>query len=146
MSLIQRRRALLPSQTEALDTTPIAAQYDVGYNNNGEIVQKSGYCITEKYKIPWEKGMIYRINNGAPGNANTYQAAFTNTPDHFGTTYSRGDPTYGITVSYAFENLWFSATLYTENISEAYLYEVRSGLVVFAGKGSPYYGKKNIND
>lgn len=141
---MNRRRGLIGAYEQGLDTTPVIMEYNKQWNSSGNTESKNGYCVTEKYKVPWTAGMKYKVKTSNTASHSSRICAWTGNETNFSTSWERSSGE--INVNYTFANCWLSCTLETADIDDCYLYENNSGNIIFAGRNTPFYGKQNINE
>ena len=146
MSILGRRRALLGAKTEPPDTAAVidvtGARWSRNYDvTSGGMTYDVTAGITKFYPISPSLSAQSLITGttGFTGSAanNVYKSK-----NYDGTN---GWETWNSKKMYA---SWkeVSFTVGLANIDDAYAYVNSTGQVLFAGKNTPYYGKKNINE
>ena len=135
------------------DTSPKIAQYDKSWGRGVEVVNDDiGWCITEWYEfVPTSENLSPFTLVGYVGtdvNRKTFQYYYSNTHDwyYFNNT---GTDAYNVRdINPAGKHAWkyISFSINTSKLDDAFVYVQDTGQIMFAGKNTPYYGYKNIND
>ena len=144
MDVMQIRRMLL-EQGGKIDTSPVILAYDTKYQNIGTTTAFVGLCITAKYFYPQleSKGTLAFHGTDIDGNCTciVYRNAGTEQMDYWVLKDAQSPRNF---INIGSDAMAF--TLVTSQIDNSYAYIVETGQILFAGKNSIYYGKKNIND
>lgn len=142
--LLRRRREMMTRKDSGdLNTSPKIAEYGkcLGRSNTG-INTASGWCYTEWYDIDPVPGTANRLKSGGTGMDSNHTYQWT-------TTAGSGNWDYRVSSGFCYlsanaDKIRFSIKV--ANLSNCYAYIDTTGQIIFAGKNTPYYGYKNIND
>ena len=142
-SLMARRRALLASEKEPIDTTVRIMQTGVYWDLRLNRIADAQCAITEKYAPDMQ----------IPNDGNEFGLALGFPPDdkeHKYAVYRDGEEKpfdYWTVVQPRFTagGKYVSFSILLSAIDDCYAYVIDTGTVLFAGKNTPYYGKTNIN-
>ena len=139
MDLMQRRRELM--QMQVLDTSPVILQMDARYNSAGEILGFTGRCVTKKYDCLCDNDhrsfMAYGIESTTINYKNNEFYDYWNNPATTPTSNT-------ILAKYGTDQMAF--TLVMSLLDDCYVVQNNSGIILFAGKNSIYYGHRNISE
>ena len=116
-----------------IDTSPIILQYDKRYNS-GNIIDQTGYCITEIYGYAPSSSIQYVTTNNVFFQLMIYKDGV------YLDYWSPGN--YKLNVN----SNGLAVTLNTNDIDNSYLYINGTGQILFAGKNTIYYGHRNISE
>ena len=144
MELMKRRRELM--QGGKLDTSPKILQYDATYLANGSIDTtevSQGYCVTDKYAYPTIENTAGTIAFYGTYSkiALVYKNGGSEKMDYW-TLANAGSPRQCLNAG----SDAIAFTLAMSTLDDSYCYIVDTGVILFAGKNTIYYGYKNIND
>lgn len=152
MGSLLRRRAMMHKTEEIIDTSPIVTRYG-GINSAGAFVSGSnGYDVTEFYAKPSGKKItISTIIKYIDGTSQINKVAFYDENkvrldwNTFITSTSEARVTKSPGTSTTAGSVYFRTILGRDHAEDSYAYVTNTGDIIFAGKNTPYYGKKNIN-
>lgn len=145
MTLMERRRALLASEKEPIDTTVEVTEADVRWQGlpgaRFNKIATPGKGITRQYfpdPVPQANvtnAIALNVGDTTEMTYVLYKANESKPFDYWSPTQPRWTQD-AVSVSF---------TVLLSAVDDAYCYVVASGEVLFAGKNTPYYGKTNIN-
>lgn len=133
------------------DTSPKIAQYDKSWGRNVEVVNNDiGWCITEWYEFNQRPSAFINCTIvgyiGNAGNQKTFQYYYNT--NHGWYYFINNDNPSSRVISTGSSHDWkyISFSIDSSKLDDAYAYWHETGQIFFAGKNTPYYGYKNIND
>lgn len=136
-----RRRMLMSSEKNVIDTSPKIAEYGVHWKNKSETVSDSTGAITVFYSYPPSSTYQNIVHHGTRFYSSVWKNGepmdywYVSSGNNVATTRALNPGSTEISVS-----------LSTAMIDSAFCYILETGQILFAGKNSPYYGYTNIND
>lgn len=141
--LLRRRRAMMGDKSDVLDTRPKIAEYGKYLYHATSIRSGANWCYTkwiEIENVPQANAYITGVTGTESNNTVQFQVMLSD--DTYNYNYMEA-PRYRYlhkgTVKARF-------SLAISSLDRCYLYRTDNGDILFAAKGSPYYGYKNIND
>lgn len=155
MDELLRRRALMGAAEEPIDTSPIVTQYGGILQSNGEFASGANwYDVTDYYPKPGGIKIVIRtIGQYLSGTSTVAVCAFYDADKQFlshnsiimsksGTdAYGTWTPSNGSRADAVF----FRTILGRNHAEDSYAYVHTTGEIIFAGKNTEYYSKRNIN-
>ena len=139
MELMESRRRLL-MQEHSVNNSPVILEYDKRYKPGGNIDYFSDRCITKIYDCYCDNNHRQFYAYGIESTTINYKSGayydYWNTPCL--------TPQNVILAKYATEQLAF--TLVTSTIDDCFVIQNGTGIILFAGKNSIYYGHRNISE
>ena len=150
-SLIARKKVIMMMQKSVIDTSPVILEYDKRYNNNGSTSASDGMCITKVYEIP--EVLQRRLRITAYGTSPSMINYFNGTYKDYWNRDTTSSESTVIMMSVGCNQITF--TLKTSMLDDCYTYIEKydnsdtptySGMILFAGRNTPYYGHLNINE
>lgn len=137
------------------DTSPKIAEYDKSWGiAYGTINDTIGWCITEWYDFnpPSSGATVFTLCGyvGNDANQRTFQyygyrnSVLSTNWYYFNANNAPGTRNIGMIKEPNWEHISFS--LDSTQLENLYVYVQETGQIIFAGKNTPYYGYKNIND
>ena len=142
MDLMAARRRLLTMHGE-LDTSPKILEYDKSYGGNGATRSDPGICVTDKYDLPTvtTEDRYFSVSGGIW--ACTINYANGAVIDYWGNSFS--DPNdNALLAKYGTDQIAFS--LVVSKLPDIYVIHKTTGIILFAGKNTIYYGHRNISE
>ena len=136
---MERHRALM-MMPHGLDTSPIILQYGVRYRPRDIISSDSTMCITDKYDCFCDNNHRKFLAYGLQSTTLNYKSGeyydYWNTPVL--------TPASVTIAKDGTEQMAF--TLVTSMLDDCYVVQEGTGIILFAGKNSIYYGHRNISE
>lgn len=125
-----------------LDTSPVILLYNAKYQANGTYSAAYGLCVTRIYNYPamnFKATIAYYGTDS--GTMIVYKTGTTNILDYW--VLKNGQSPRNC-VNPTSDGMAF--TLSMDKLNECYCYIVETGQILFAGKNTPYYGRRNISE
>lgn len=137
--------------TEPIDTSVKIAKTGYGFNTSAtEEVSKAAVSISEYYDVPdgyTGKVTYFFPDNGTSGIGSALKMQMCNDANEKVEYWSLSVGTAEKTVTfYHAQATKFRFSIETASVDNAYMYYTGTGVIVFAGKNTKYYGMRNISE